>query len=95
MAERFVLRLFVGRDPLLRHLAERSLVNVLEPQVGPDGYDLRIIDVREHPKMAEDAQILATPTLLVDSPPPQRRLIGDLTDTPALTSLLGLDGGDA
>ena len=36
---------------------------------------------RERPDLAEDALILATPTLVKESPLPGRRLIGDLSDT--------------
>lgn len=43
----------------------------------------------EHPQLAEDEKILATPTLIKELPPPLRRLIGDLSDTEKV--LLGLD----
>jgi hypothetical protein len=51
--------------------------------------DLQIIDVLEHPQLAEDEKILATPTLIKRLPPPLRRVIGDLSDTDKV--LLGLD----
>lgn len=43
-------------------------------------YDLRVIDVLEHPQLAEDDKVLATPTLIKKLPPPLRRVIGDLSD---------------
>lgn len=52
-------------------------------------YQLEIIDVLEHPQLAEDEKILATPTLIKRLPPPLRRVIGDLSDTEKV--LLGLD----
>lgn len=52
-------------------------------------YELEIIDVLEHPQAAEDARILATPTLVKQLPPPLRRVIGDLSDTGKV--LLGLE----
>lgn len=52
-------------------------------------YDLEIIDVLEHPQLAEDEKILATPTLIKRVPPPLRRVIGDLSDTRKV--LLGLE----
>jgi len=64
----------------LQRLCEREL---------KDQYDLVIIDVLEHPQLAEDEKILATPTLIKELPPPLRRLIGDLSDTEKV--LLGLD----
>jgi circadian clock protein KaiB len=52
-------------------------------------YELQIIDVIEHPQLAEDEKILATPTLIKRLPPPLRRVIGDLSDKEKV--LLGLD----
>ena len=52
-------------------------------------YELEIIDVLEHPQLAEDEKILATPTLIKRLPPPLRRVIGDLSDKDKV--LLGLD----
>jgi circadian clock protein KaiB len=36
--------------------------------------------VLEQPELAEEARILATPTLIKQLPPPLRRVIGDLSD---------------
>jgi circadian clock protein KaiB len=55
-----------------------------------DGFELEIIDVLEHPDKAEDEKILATPTLIRQSPGPPRRLVGDLGDTDRIVQLLGL-----
>ena len=52
-------------------------------------YELEIIDVMEHPELAEDERILATPTLIKSLPPPLRRVIGDLSDKEKV--LLGLE----
>lgn len=52
-------------------------------------YELEIIDVLEHPQKAEDARVLATPTLIKRLPPPLRRVIGDLSDKEKV--LLGLE----
>lgn len=51
--------------------------------------ELTIVDVLERPQLAEDAKILATPTLIRRLPLPARRLIGDFSDTHKL--LQGLD----
>lgn len=45
-----------------------------------ENYRLDIIDVLEHPEMAEQEKILATPSLIKTLPPPISRLIGDLSD---------------
>lgn len=54
-----------------------------------DQYELTIVDILEQPQAAEDDKILATPTLIKISPPPLRRIIGDLSDMEKV--LLGLD----
>jgi circadian clock protein KaiB len=51
--------------------------------------DISIIDVLEHPQLAEDKKILATPTLIKELPLPIRRVIGDLYDKERI--LEGLD----
>lgn len=51
--------------------------------------DISIVDVLEHPQMAEDKKILATPTLIKELPLPIRRIIGDLYDNEKI--LEGLD----
>jgi circadian clock protein KaiB len=52
-------------------------------------YELEVIDVLEHPELAEKDRILATPTLIKQLPPPLRRVIGDLSDADKV--LLGLE----
>jgi pyruvate dehydrogenase E2 component (dihydrolipoamide acetyltransferase) len=61
---------------------------VVVPDLG-DFSDVEIIDVLEHPEMAEQDKILATPTLIKQLPPPLRRVIGDLSDSDKV--LLGLE----
>ena len=86
--EKYVLKLYVtGRTPrteqtiaTLRDLCKREL----------DGeYEIVVINVLEHPQLAEDEKILATPTLIKALPRPLRRVIGDLSDTEKV--LFGLD----
>jgi circadian clock protein KaiB len=52
-------------------------------------YQLEVIDILEHPQLAEDERILATPTLIKQLPPPLRRVIGDLSNRDKV--LFGLD----
>ena len=82
---RFVLKLYVcGVSPRtesaianLRHLCEHEL---------HDDCSFEIIDVLEQPDVAEEARVLATPTLVKLLPPPIRRIIGDLSDREKLLS---------
>jgi circadian clock protein KaiB len=52
-------------------------------------YEVEVIDVLEHPTLAEKEKILATPTLVKRLPEPVRKIIGDLSDRAKV--LLGLD----
>ena len=86
--ETYVLKLYVtGKTPRseqaienLRKICEKELTNK---------YKLIVADVLEHPRLAEDEKIIATPTLIKVLPPPMRRIIGDLSDSDKV--LLGLD----
>ena len=86
--EKNVLRLYVtGETPRskaaiahMKKLCEEDLKNQIS---------LEIIDVLQQPQLAEDQQILATPTLLKMIPPPLKRVIGDLSNKEKV--LMGLD----
>jgi circadian clock protein KaiB len=51
--------------------------------------ELEVIDVYQQPILARNGQIIATPTLVKEFPPPVRRLIGTLEDTARM--FIGLD----
>ena len=51
--------------------------------------DIRIIDILKHPATAEEAGILATPTLSDDSVAPPRRLIGDISNIAQVLEYFG------
>jgi circadian clock protein KaiB len=55
----------------------------------PYEFEIVVIDVLENPQIAEEEKILATPTLIKESPSPLKRIIGDLSDTAKV--LRGLD----
>lgn len=83
-----ILKLYItGKTPR----TERAIANLqricVEELKGR--YKLIVVDVLEHPQLAEDEKILATPTLIKELPPPLRRIIGDMSDKEKV--LLGLD----
>jgi circadian clock protein KaiB len=53
-------------------------------------YELEIIDVYQQPLMAESEQIIALPLLVKKMPLPERRFIGDLSDTEKVLKGLGI-----
>jgi circadian clock protein KaiB len=86
--EKHLLTLYVtGQTPR----SQRAIANLRElcEQELHGRYELTVIDVLEHPQLAEDQKILATPTVVKELPPPLRRIIGDLSDSEKV--LLGLD----
>ena len=68
--------------------AIKTVTELCEKEVKGE-WDLEVIDLIEHPQLAEDEKIIAIPTLIKKSPPPVRRLIGDLSDKEQV--LIGLD----
>ena len=55
--------------------------------------EVEVIDVLASPERAEQERILATPTLIKDSPPPRRRVTGDLSDSEKVLRVIGPLGG--
>lgn len=53
-------------------------------------YSLKIIDVYQHPEVAQSVQIWALPMLLCKQPLPERKFIGDLSQTKKVLKGLGL-----
>jgi circadian clock protein KaiB len=52
-------------------------------------YALEIVDLLQHPKRALADGIIVTPTLLRLKPSPIQRVIGDLSDTAQVLTMLG------
>lgn len=53
--------------------------------------DLEIVDVIEEPERALRDGVLVTPMLIKHAPPPERRILGRLSDRRLLLSVLGLE----
>ncbi|HEY0060349.1 MAG TPA: circadian clock KaiB family protein [Flavisolibacter sp.] len=53
-------------------------------------YSLQIIDVYQHGAVAEQEQLIALPLLIKRFPLPERRMIGDLSNTEKVLKGLGL-----
>jgi circadian clock protein KaiB len=85
----FVLRLFItGATPnsirAVTHIRE-----ICDSHLS-GRYHLEIIDVYQQQEMAEQEQLVALPLLIRKKPLPERRLIGDLSDTEKVLRGLGL-----
>ena len=85
----YVLRLFItGATPNsiravtnLREICETHLQGI---------YSLEIIDVYQQLDAAEKEQLIALPLLIKKAPYPEKRLIGDMSDTEKVLKGLGL-----
>jgi circadian clock protein KaiB len=75
----FVLKLYISGTSPRADVAIANLRRICEQELHGQ-YELQIIDVLEHPQLAEDEKVLATPTLIKQLPLPLRRVIGDLSD---------------
>jgi circadian clock protein KaiB len=51
-------------------------------------YYLEVVDVRRDAALTSSRNVLAAPTLIREAPLPQRRLVGDLSDTTRVLAVL-------
>lgn len=87
-AEHYVLRLYItGLTPRSTRAVENVRAICEEHLQGR--HELEVIDIYQQPGLAQDAQIIAAPTLIKHLPPPLRRVIGDMASTERV--LVGLD----
>jgi circadian clock protein KaiB len=73
---KFVLKLYIaGSTPHSQRVADH-FHRFCEHEL-PNQCEYSIVDVLEHPEVAEQDGVLATPALVRWFPPPARRIIGD------------------
>jgi circadian clock protein KaiB len=85
----YVLRLFVTGASPNSVKAIANLKSVFETYI-KGRYSLEIIDVYQQELTAEKEQIIALPMLIKKLPLPERRLIGDMSDTARVLRGLGI-----
>ena len=89
------LRLYVSGKTMRTERTIANLHRILDDEADAE-YELDVCDVLEAPQTAEKDKVLATPTLMLISPPPARRIVGDLADTARVLQYLGIaTRGDA
>ena len=84
----YVLRLYVTGSTTRSARAIANIRKICEEHL-EGRYDLEIVDISQHPMLAEGEQIIAAPTLIKKLPLPLRRFIGDMSQTERI--LFGLD----
>ena len=85
---RYVLRLYVTGMTLRSMQAIANLRAICEMRLR-GRYELQVVDIYRHPRLARDEQIVAAPTLIKKLPLPLRRIVGNLSDEESV--LMGLD----
>jgi circadian clock protein KaiB len=85
----YILRLFV--TGILPNSA-RAIVNIkaICNKYLKNSYELDIIDIYQLPDLAVTEEIIAVPVLIRKFPLPEKRLIGDLSDTDKVMKALDL-----
>lgn len=89
--DNYVLRLFVAGATERAHLAILRVRELCETTL-QGRVKLLVIDIYQKPQLAHEHQIVATPTLIIQLPPPVRRFIGNLANITDLFSLFDLGG---
>ncbi len=74
-----VLRLFVAGSTPRSARAVSNLRAILDEHL-PGNYELDVIDLYQQPELAKKYGLVAVPTALKTTPPPIRRIIGDMSD---------------
>jgi circadian clock protein KaiB len=76
--EHFKLCLYVAGDTRKSVSALENLKKYCAEHL-KDAYTIEVVDLLEHPHLAEGEQIIAVPTLIKKLPAPVRVLVGDLS----------------
>ena len=86
--DRYILRLYVTGMTPRSVRAVKNLQTICDEYL-KGRYDLEVVDIYQQPALTRGEQIVAAPTLIKKSPPPMRRIIGDMSDRDRV--LIGLD----
>jgi len=78
MKDKYILTLYIAGKT---QKALRAIENIDKycTEHLQNGYELEVIDLKEHPELAASDQIIAIPTLIKKLPAPIRILVGDLS----------------
>ncbi len=82
-AGEYILRLFVAGATTRSRQAILRVRELCAAEL-KDHCGLEVVDIYQQPALARENQIVATPTLIVEFPPPLRRFIGNLANITSL-----------
>ena len=84
-----ILKLFISGASPNSVRAISNIQTILEMYL-KDKYTLSVVDIYQEQSLAEEEQIIALPLLVKKYPLPERRLIGDMSDTLKVLDHLGI-----
>ncbi|HEY8671464.1 MAG TPA: circadian clock KaiB family protein [Terriglobales bacterium] len=84
-----ILRLYIAGQTPKSINALNNLKKICAERLDQE-YRLEIVDLLTNPKLAQEHQIVAIPTLVRDLPLPIRKIIGDLSNTERVLAGLSL-----
>ena len=87
-APEYFLRLFVS-GILQNSVRAIKNINQICEQHLKGNYKLEIIDIYQQPDLAIIEQIIVIPVMIIKSPLPERRVIGDLSNSEKVLEMLG------
>lgn len=87
--EVFVLCLYIAGITPRSETALANLKAYCEENLAPH-YTIEVVDLLEHPQLAQQEQILAVPTVIRKLPKPVRKAIGDFSNSERMLVGLGL-----
>ena len=85
----YTLRLYVAGSTPQSSRAITNLKAICEKYL-PARYTLTVVDLYAQPERAREDQIVVAPTLIRQSPPPMRRVVGDMSNTTRVLAALDL-----
>jgi circadian clock protein KaiB len=85
----YVFRLFITGNTPNSTRAIHNIQQICEAHL-QGRYALEVVDVYQQPALAQQEQIIALPLLIKKFPLPERKLIGDLSDTEKVMKILSL-----
>ena len=86
---KYVLRLYVAGSTPQSSRAISNIKTICQAHL-KDRYALKVVDLYEQKERAQDDQVMVAPTLIRQWPLPERRLVGDLSQTERVLVALDL-----
>jgi len=87
---RYQLKLFIAG---MSHNSIKAIenINAICHQYLADNYDLEVIDIYQQPQYAKEFDLIGIPTLVRQTPGPEKHIMGSLSETQKVVDLLEID----